>query len=241
VRVIVIGAGGVGGWLARGLAPMLEVADPGSLLLLVDGDAFEEKNRERQDFGEFGYKAEVRAQELQQRYPGTLVIGQPFWVVAETEGWPEETGGVVGVNQLIEEGDVVFVTVDNNAARKLIFEHAMGIVYHYQRRDGVDVTDPPFDWHPEYLNPEDRNPAELSCEERAQIEGGTQLLYTNMAVASYLGIRFHKTVLSGAEDTEAEVFFDLGLGRANPYDRRPVVDITENTETDIRQEAVAHD
>jgi hypothetical protein len=148
--------------------------------------------------------------------------------------------------------------VDNNAARKLIFEHAMtmenvhvftggnddsyfGSVYHYQRKDGADVTDPPFDWHPEYLNPEDRNPAELSCEERAQIEGGTQLLYTNMAVASFLGIRFHKIVLSGAEDTESEIFFDLGLGRANPYDRRPVVDVTDNIETDIRQEAVAHD
>jgi hypothetical protein len=252
MRVIVVGAGGVGGWLVRGLAPMLEVADPGSLLMLLDGDTFEEKNRQRQDFGEYGYKANVRAGELQPRYPECLVIGQAYWVVGHTEGWPEEDGGSVGVNLLVEEGDVVFATVDNHAARKLIFERAMeldnvdvftggnddayfGSLYHYQRRNGVDITDPPFDWHPEMVDPPDRNPAELSCEERAKIDGGTQLLATNMAVASYLLAAFHNTILTNTEPARCEIFFDLALGLSNGYDRRPAVDLT-TTEIDIRQE-----
>lgn len=253
MRIVVVGAGGVGGWLIRGLAPMLEVTHPGSLLMLLDGDTFEEKNKDRQDFGEYGYKAIVRANELQPRYPNVLVIGQPYWVVGHTEGWPEEDGGNVGVNQLMEDGDIIFATVDNHAARKLIFEHAQtldnvdvftggnddayfGSIYHYQRRDQHDVTDPPFDYHPEMADPPDRNPGEMSCEERAQVEGGTQLLTTNMAVASYLLAQFHRHVLKGEEPTRAEIFFDLGLGMAKAYDRRPVIDLSDQTETDIRQE-----
>src|SRR5882757_9201372 len=103
MRALIIGVGGVGGWLTRGLVPMIDAHDRGSMILLVDGDVFEEKNKDRQDFGEFGYKAVVRANELQPRYPDTFIIGQPFWVVEHTEEWPEDGGGMVGVNHLLED------------------------------------------------------------------------------------------------------------------------------------------
>jgi len=59
-QVVCVGAGGIGNWLLRGLTPMLEHRAPGSVLMIIDGDTFEEKNRERQDFSEFGEKASQR-------------------------------------------------------------------------------------------------------------------------------------------------------------------------------------
>ena len=97
-----------------------------------------------------------------------------------------------------------------------------GSIYHYQRRNGEDVTEHPVNFHPEYENPPDKNPGELSCQERSEIEGGTQLLATNMAVASFLLGRVQKTIVNSESPTEAEIYFDLGVGKAEPYDRSPV-------------------
>ena len=95
-----------------------------------------------------------------------------------------------------------------------------GSIYHYQRRNGQDVTDHPVHTHSEYENPPDKNPGELSCQDRAKIEGGTQLLATNMAVAAFLLGRVQKTIVSNQNPDEAEIYFDLGIGKSEPYDRR---------------------
>lgn len=73
MRFVVIGAGGIGGWLIRALAPTIEYTDkiaPASKnLVIVDGDIFEPKNATRQDFEMLGPKPEVRCAELAPRYP----------------------------------------------------------------------------------------------------------------------------------------------------------------------------
>ena len=94
-----------------------------------------------------------------------------------------------------------------------------GSIYHYQKRDGVEITAHPAEYHPEYDNPPDKNPGELSCQDRAQIEGGTQLLATNMAVASFILGRVQKIIVSNQSPEETEIFFDLGLGKSEPYNR----------------------
>lgn len=229
---------------------MLEAAEPGSMLMLVDGDTFEEKNIDRQDFQDFGYKTVVRANELQPKYVNTLIVPQAYWVVKHTEEWPEEEGSMVGANLLLEDGDIVFATVDNHATRKILFEAAMkldnvdvftggndeeyfGSTFHYQRRDGEDTIDSPFENHPEMAQPGDKNPGEMSCEERAELASGTQLLATNMTVSALLLGRFHKTVIKGDVDESAEIYFDLGIGKAVPYDRRPVSEVDVTTEVVI--------
>ena len=60
-RVIIVGIGGIGSWLSEGIAKMLEFKNPGSMMILVDGDEFEPKNQERQSFKNLGNKAEVKA------------------------------------------------------------------------------------------------------------------------------------------------------------------------------------
>ncbi len=234
-RFVVVGAGGTGGWLCEGLARMMEYRLPGSALLIIDGDTFEPKNAERQNFEDIGNKAVIRAKALQPHFPNTFIIPDERWVVESVPADKKEAQQVAA-RDLLQENDVIYAVVDNFAARKVIFDAARdidnidvftggnddqlyGSVYHYQRRDGKDVTDHPVDLHPELADPPDRNPGELSCQERAEIEGGTQLLATNMTVAGFLLGRTEKTILNGEEDKESEIMFDLGLGLSQAFDR----------------------
>jgi len=239
-RFVLVGAGGIGTWLADGLARMLEFKYPGSALVIVDGDNYEEKNKERQSFTQMGNKAVATAHRLTQQFSSTMFIPVPKWVVDDNFAGvsDEEDSPKITASSLLSEGDVVFAVVDNFAARKILFDAAanvhnidvftggnddalFGSVYHYSRRDGVDITSHPVETHPEYDNPPDKNPGELSCQDRAKIEGGTQLLATNMAVAAFLLGRVQKTIVSNQSPDEAEIYFDLGIGKAEPYDRRP--------------------
>lgn len=236
-RFIVVGAGGVGTWLCAGLVRLLEWKYPGSGLIIVDGDNYEDKNKERQDFKQLGNKAVVKAQELSKEFVHTTIIPVPKWVVGDDfSGVTDEDSPKIKASELIRENDVVFAVVDNFAARSILFNAArnldnvdvftggnddelFGSIYHYQKRDGVEITCHPEEFHPEYVNPPDKNPGELSCQERSEIEGGTQLLATNMAVASFILGRVHKTIVNTQSPEETEVFFDLGLGKSEPYNR----------------------
>jgi len=236
-RFIVVGAGGIGTWLCAGLVRLLEWKYPGSGLIIVDGDTYEEKNKERQDFTKIGNKAVVKAQELIPQFPNTTIIPLSKWVVGDDfTGVADEESPKIKASELIREGDVVFAVVDNFAARSILFNAArqfnnidvftggnddelFGSIYHYQKRDGIEITCHPEEFHPEYIDPPDKNPGELSCQERSEIEGGTQLLATNMAVASLILGRVHKTIVNMQNPDETEVFFDLGLGKSEPYNR----------------------
>ena len=247
IRTVVIGAGGVGGWLTHGLVKQLEYGDPGSVMLIVDGDAFEVRNHERQPFNDLGNKAEVRVSELKERHAQTFLIPVPKWVTTQAviDASPVGTDpdgaqmedDRVAVEDLLQEGDIVFCVVDNFAARKVVFDHARTLnnidvftggnddglfcsVYHYRRRDGQDITDHPAEMHAEYENPPDRNPGEMGCMERAMVEGGTQLLATNMTVAALLLGRYYHTCLHDNPIEAAEIMIDLGLAALGAFDRR---------------------
>jgi molybdopterin/thiamine biosynthesis adenylyltransferase len=239
-RFVLVGAGGIGTWLAEGIARLLEWKYPNSALIIVDGDAYEEKNKERQSFTKIGNKASVKALELTQQFNKTTFIPIPKWVVDDDySGVADEGSPRIKASELITENDVVLAVVDNFAARKILFDAAskldnvdvftggnddalFGSVYHYQRRNGKDVTEHPVVFHPEYESPPDKNPGELSCQERAEINGGTQLLATNMAVAAIILARVNHTVVDNQNAEVTEIYFDLGLGKAEPYDRRAV-------------------
>lgn len=246
----IVGVGGIGTALADDLTKMLEYKRPASYMILVDGDTFEEKNKERQNFGEMGRKAEVKAKELQSRFSATTIVPVAKWVVEEVpQSQGEEDANAdpttsdspstkIAVRDLLDEGMVVFAVVDNFMARAIICEEAenydnidvfmggnddalFGSVYHYQRRNGEDITAQPKLWHPELLDPPDRNPGDLSCEERAKIDGGTQLVATNRMVAAYMLGRVQHCILEGNEPGEgASWYFDMADASFNA-DYRP--------------------
>ena len=262
-RMILIGCGGIGTWLGHGLAKALQFQAPHSVLMLIDGDSFEPKNAERQQFSRMGNKAYVLAEDLQHTNHSIFVVPRAAWIVSEevAAAEPEEDNdddsivvAKISAASILEENDIVYVCVDNHRARKEVFEAAkkfknidvftggnntvtdpdpmFGTVYHYRRRDGVDITLPPGFFHPEIEEPTDKNPGELSCQERAELDGGTQLLSVNMGVASFLLAKTAHTIFGNEQEEQAamekaEVYFDLAEGLSQPYDRRPV-DATAN-------------
>ena len=243
-RFVIVGVGGIGSWLAEGLSRIAEYRLPGSAVVLVDGDNFEPKNLERQSAPELeGNKAEVVANYLTPKFGQTFIIPLNAWVVSddsevEVEQEDEDSGTTkVRASDLLEEGDIVYAVVDNFKARSDLVEAAskmqdvdvflggnddnlFGDIYHYRRREGSDVTRNPKERSLDLQNPQDRNPGEMSCQERAEIEGGTQLIATNMTVAALLLGRTQHTIVEGNEINAGQIYFDLAPGIATPYDQR---------------------
>lgn len=254
VRVKAVGIGGIGTWFVRALAGVLDAHAPESQLMLIDGDSFEPKNKARQNFSSYGNKADSVARSLRDDFDKIIVSSFPAWVVADGAAPPvneeDEAGGIsrIPVSDLLEEDDIIVLGVDSFAVRKIVFDAAMNIdnidiycggngdltggdalfgsVYHFRRRDGECVTAHPAEYHDEYANPQDRNPGELSCAERAQLDGGEQVVSANMTVAAILLAKFSQTVLSTDPEVIAKsldnaiVYFDWSAGLASS-DKRP--------------------
>ena len=259
-RYIIVGVGGVGIPLAQQVVRQLNFEAPGSGLILVDGDSYEEKNKTRQQFQTLGNKAVVLADELAPEFIETTIIGLPKWVIesvqeaetydpnAEESVDGNEVAGKIAAVTLLDEDDVVFAVVDNFAARKILLEAAatknnidvfmggnddgyFGSFIHYQRRNGVDITPNPatHERFVEYHNPADRNPGEMSCQERAEIEGGTQIMATYGVIASVLAMRSHKVIFKGDAPNPSLIYMQLDMGMAAGEDLRYIKEPLKET------------
>jgi hypothetical protein len=229
-RYVVIGLGGIGSVLLRLLLPYLHRAAPRSTILAVDGDAFEEGNRERMTFSRLGPKPVVLAEELSELHGDRLtLLPVPYYVT------PQRARSLIG------EGDVVFCQPDNHATRRVVERRCarlrdvalfsggndgiengntgtFGNVQIYLRRAGRDVTNPLSAFHPEIAKPADRLPTQLGCADAAA--SAPQLIFTNLAVASAMLGAFYSW-RQGRRDYE-EAYLDVLTGRMNPV-RRAVV------------------
>mgnify|MGYP005838921045 CR=1 FL=1 len=206
-RVVVIGLGGIGLFLARALVVFFAglrqamAPDETITLLLCDGDAFKPENSYRMDIPDFDNKAAALAQEFLDRFhcPGLNVR------------WIPEFVSEANAARVIQEGDLVFAAVDNHASRRTINARCSqggladvvlisggndgvedgqrgtyGNVQVYVRQGGRDLTAPLDRFHPEIAQPADKSPADMSCIEAAAAGAG-QLVWANLAVASAMG------------------------------------------------------
>jgi molybdopterin/thiamine biosynthesis adenylyltransferase len=182
-------------------------------VILIDGDAYDESNSDRQRTDEryLGLnKADVQAEQLK------YVAGE---IGVHAIG---EFLGPDNIQSVVREKDLILICVDNHATRKLINDTAKkmkdvvlissgndlhdGNVQVFIRVGGRAKTAPLDKYHDEIKYPTDSNPAELSCEELAQIPGGGQIIFTNLTAAS-LSLNAFYAVIKG--DLEyGEVYFD---------------------------------
>ena len=212
MNITVIGLGGVGSILIERLCRFLNYSrEYDAELLLVDGDEYEVKNYERQEFNQFGNKADVKSTELMLKFPEV--------VVNSFEAYINETN----VAEVVRDGDVVFLCVDNHKTRNIVSNYSMqlndvtiisggneltdGNVQTYVRRGGKDLTPDLCAYHPEIANPEDLLPSEMSCDELSNAE--PQLYFTNLGVATIMCWTFYKTIVKGQVDQQSEVYFDI--------------------------------
>jgi molybdopterin/thiamine biosynthesis adenylyltransferase len=229
-QIKIIGLGGVGGIVTRYGALFLASLQRDIRLALIDGDSFEPSNANRMFFGAFGNKAQVMLEALLPRFAESRLS----LVAVEEYITPEN------ISRLIRERDIVLLTVDNHATRKMVSDHCahlrdvclisggndavgpdsngtfrlgtFGNVQIYLRAQGLDRAPALTRYHPEIENPADRLPTDLSCTELAV--SVPQILFANLAVASAMlnALWLH---LCGAL-RYAEAVFDIAEGRMRP-------------------------
>jgi hypothetical protein len=235
LRVDVVGCGGIGGHLAPNLCHLLHAERRAAHVTLVDGDAFEPRNRSRMRFrSAHENKAVALARDLADAF-GDLLSFAPVPEYLTRDNAPS----------LLRDGDHVILAVDNHATRLLADEHCgrlddvvlvsggndgvedgadgtHGSVQIRRREGGRDRTHALARFHPEIASPADRHPGELGCEVLAQ-QGATQLLVTNVAVAAAMLAAYYG-VLRGWASYE-EVYLDVRRNRSASIER-PLADPT---------------
>ncbi len=177
----VIGCGGI---FTQMMIPFMQyVHKKGDYkVTLIDGDEFEGKNSERQIFHMMRNKALASMCYLQG-------INDKF-VLDYVEQYLSEDNV-----ELIEEGDIVMLCVDNHKTRKLVEDRTEelkdvtvisggnelidGNVMVIKKVKGKYLTKKFSELHTEIAEPKDKSPHEMSCLELAEA-GTPQIVITNM-------------------------------------------------------------
>lgn len=243
MRITIIGIGGIGSHLADWIACYLDNLQGEHTLTLVDGDVFEDRNRERQSFEALGNKAQSVGETLAKRYARVAIHAVAEYLTPENADF------------ILLEGEVVFLCVDNHRTRKLASDAAGqlneivlisggnelvdGNAQVYLRRNGVDVKPPLTMYHPEIAFPADKAPYEKNCEELARA-GEPQILFTNLTAGVLMANAFRRLMRDGTLPY-SEVFFDTDLNAVRTRDFAVKTDAcldqslgnTETTEVEI--------
>lgn len=237
LKIKVIGTGGIGLCLLPTLCRYLNFNGekfPNVEVSLIDGDTFEERNRERQSFDQVGPKASVTVEKYREDFPRLMFWDHPVYVADHN------------VIQLIREGDIVLLCVDNHKTRKLISDRAEelknvtvisggndwtdGNVLMHIRRNDKNLTPPlASKYHPEIVNPTDKHPGEVDqaqgCAELAP--ASPQLLIANNYIAANMLAALYNILDEGqlakvmaAPENFAEVYCDLTILKAVPRPRK---------------------
>lgn len=208
-KIKIIGLGGIGSILSEKLSRFLNFSKDNAKITLIDGDKYEVKNFVRQDFANIGNKSDVKKFELGNKFDTIEYESFPFYVTQDK------------VKDLIENGDVVFLAVDNHKTRKVVSDFVKtlndivlisggndyidGNVQIYIKEGGEEKTPAITDYHPEIDEPDDKSPEEMGCEELAKSE--PQLYFTNLFAATLMCCSFYN-VLKGDRKI-SEVYFDI--------------------------------
>jgi molybdopterin/thiamine biosynthesis adenylyltransferase len=219
-----IGMGGIGTALAPFACRYLNFeCKEDCRVTFIDGDGYEKKNETRQRFKTTGNKAKVSAEEFAVEFENISFRSVKEFVTPKN------------IASIINEGDTILMGVDNHAARKLVSDYCKtlnnvvlisggneltdGNVQVYIRKDGKDVTASLTKFHPEIENPADKNPGEMSCEERAKQPSSRQILVTNMGVAwRMFNALWH--VDQGTAERFGESYLDINEGAMVSLERK---------------------
>ena len=211
MKIVIVGLGGVGSILTEKICRFINFShEEDCHVLLVDGDRYEPKNYERQEFISLGNKAEIKVQELRSKF-----INIKF---ESNNSYIDENN----ISKIINTRDIIFICVDNHKSRMIINNYCKslnnftiisggneltdGNVQLYVRKEGKDLTPDLCKYHPEIANPNDKLPTEMSCEELSKSE--PQLYFTNLGVATLMCWTFYNAVINNRCE-RSEVYFDI--------------------------------
>jgi molybdopterin/thiamine biosynthesis adenylyltransferase len=211
-RIVLVGLGGIGSQLVPSLVRYLaHKPEPRPVLVLVDGDAYEPGNRERQVFPESAMGLN-KAEALAEAYRGGLTVQGVADYLTEAN-----------VATVIRDGDIVLLAVDNHWTRFVVDRHLAlldevtlvsggndetdGNVQLVRRHDGEFVDGGLAEIHAEIGRAsESEFAARNGCERQA--EERPQLVVTNLMVASAM-LNCLWAVLEHGSVSYSEVYLDV--------------------------------
>ena len=223
VKIIVLGAGGTGGWLIPHIYRIGYATGRDLKVVICDADIVEQKNLIRQNFIEQDI-GQVKSQVLAERYSSCFGMSCAFLPhFIETE---EELSFLVRPEPLyvVEEREpqkvILIGAVDNIKTRKLchqVFSKCRDLVYIDSgngldtgqvvcgvRSSGRTIYRPLFEVFPEMQEIEDQYPSELSCADRAVSE--PQSVTANLFAASIITSFLYDLLVNGRLKTHFVTF-----------------------------------
>jgi len=233
-RIIVIGCGGIGNYLAIPLVRFLEYSDVPSSVFFVDPDVIEEENMARQfgpktiGMGKASALVKMLTDQLQPKNVKLNSVPDAFSpkTIKAAKRW------------YWEDNIDVFVGVDNHASRLFVQQEALklrnvglfigGNEFHdgqcqiYIRREDKELTPRIDHVHPEMAFTPGKFPDDPSCMEAVQSQ--PQLVFANMlAAASMLSSWWALQWRTQAVPKVNEVVFDATGPSMRPLWNRPIV------------------
>lgn len=186
----IIGLGGIGSHLVGPLCRSIDsTSGDKPRIIVIDGKQYTARKADRQEFLDVGNKAEMTVMRMRRDFPELSVEARSQFVSEEN------------IFFMINRGDIVLMGVDNHATRRMVSDHCEtlddivlisggnevtdGNIQIHIRRGGEEVTPPITYLHPEIAHAQDRNPADMSCEELEE-RGGTQIIFTNLTAATLM-------------------------------------------------------
>lgn len=227
VKVIILGAGGTGGYLIPHLYRMISAVNRNIRVILCDGDVVEEKNLIRQNFVRQDI-GQNKARVLAERYAAAFGM--------EAEYIPDFIEDIDKLKNILQpdfaaDSDrntrrtqrVILVgAVDNNKSRRLchqVFCEADNLIYIDSgnglqtgqvvcgiREHGETILTPVAEVYPELLQEEenDRFPSELSCADQSL--SAPQSIAANLMAATIVTCYLYDLLITGKLKTHHTLF-----------------------------------
>jgi hypothetical protein len=207
VKIVLLGAGGTGGYIAPHLYRMAFTKGGMARIILVDGDIVEEKNLIRQNFAECDI-GENKARVLAERYSRTFGLKTEYvsGFIESAERLAELLSPETSTEQVILIG-----AVDNNSSRRMChdaFYSSPDLIYIDSgngeftgqivcgiRRKGRTYFKPVGKVYPDILENTDKFPTELSCAERSV--SAPQSIAANLMAATCVASMLYGFLMTG--------------------------------------------
>jgi len=217
VKVVMLGAGGTGSYVAMHLYRLMHCLDRNVRIIIADGDSVEAKNLVRQHFAisDLGLnKAKVLAEryaaafKMKAEYiPDFIEDKERLLELVKPAFLPGEKNTIVPFKELV----ILLGCVDNNKSRRLcndVFYECKDLIYIDSgngehngqvvcgvRRNGRTLSKPVGFVYPDVLEDTDKFPTELSCAE-ASISA-PQTIAANMTAATMVVNLLHNILVLG--------------------------------------------
>jgi molybdopterin/thiamine biosynthesis adenylyltransferase len=213
VKIVLLGAGGTGAHIAPHLYRLLYASDRKARVVVVDGDAVEEKNLVRQNFS-FADIGQNKARAIATRYASAFKMEAEF--IPEFIETTERLRELVTPEEIRPYGEppetvILIGAVDNNESRKLcdrVFCTVKNLIYidsgngEYSgqvicgvRRNGRTLSKPIGALYPDVFTVKDKFPSELSCAESSV--SAPQAITANVTAAAIVVDILYNIVILG--------------------------------------------